>query len=741
MSDELNVSETIEPEPYEIIEPERYELYAAPAYHFDVDRRTFFKLFGGGIVVGFMLVEALGGQESGGRQSGESGRPTSNTQLPKEVGAWLKIGEDGTITVYTGKVEFGQDIRTSLTQVVAEELLVPLGSIHLVMGDTGLTPFDLGTFGSRTTPTMAPQLRKAAATAREVLIDLAADRWKADRATLTATDGKVMNAQTRQSIGYGQLARGQKLLKQISDDVPTTPATQWKITGTSAPKVDGRDFVTGKHKYTSDMKLAGMLYGKIVRPSAFNATLLAADTREAENLKGVTVVKDGDFIGVAAQDSQTAMRAAGLIKAEWKAPAQPSERELFDYLKTHPAQSRGGDRNFGNNRGSIQEGMAAADKRLQQTYTVAYIAHAPLEPRAAVAEWNNDKLTVWTGTQRPFGVRGELAEALRIPEERVRVIVPDTGSGYGGKHTGEAAIEAARLAKAAGKPVKIVWTREEEFTWAYFRPAGVIDITSGVSNDGTVTAWEFHNYNSGPSAIQPKYEFANQKIVFHPTESPLRQGSYRGLAATANHFARETHMDELAHILKMDPLEFRLKNVKDPRLSAVFEAAAKSFGWGKTRSAPGRGFGIAGGFEKGGYIATCAEVAIDRATGQVKILRVVEAFECGAIINPDHLKNQIEGAIVMSIGGALFEAVGFENGKILNARMSRYRVPRFSDLPSIEVVLIDRKDLPSAGAGETPIVGLAPAVGNAIFNATGIRLRSLPMAQDGLKKELAGKAG
>ena len=327
-----------------------------------------------------------------------------------------------------------------------------------------------------------------------------------------------------------------------------------------------------------------------------------------------------------------------------------------------------------------------------------------------------------------------------MPEDRIRVIVPDTGSGYGGKHTGDAAIEAARLAKAAGKPVKLVWTREEEFTWGYFRPAGVIEITSGVRNDGTITAWECHNYNSGPSAIQPKYEIANQKIEFHPTQYPLRQGSYRGLAATANHFARETHMDELAHSLKMDPLEFRLKNLKDSRLRAVLEAAAKAFGWGKAAGSTARGFGIAGGFEKGGYVATCAEVAIDRATGKVKIVRVVESFECGAIVNPDHLKNQIEGAIVMSIGGALFEAVEFENGRILNARLSRYRVPRFSDVPKIEVVLVDRKDLPSAGAGETPIVGLAPAIGNAIFNATGIRLRSLPMVPNGLKAESEGKA-
>src|SRR5207302_3874752 len=322
----------------------------------------------------------------------------------------------------------------------------------------------------------------------------------------------------------------------------------------------------------------------------------------------------------------------------------------------------------------------------------------------------------------------------------VRVIVPDTGSGYGGKHTGECAIEAARLARATGKPVKLVWTREEEFTWAYFRPAGVIDIKSGVKNDGTITAWDFHNYNSGSAGIQIKYDIPNQNIQTHQSNSPLRQGSYRGLAATANHFARESHIDELARAVGMDPLEFRLKNIKDERMREVLHAVAKSFGWGKTKPANGHGFGIACGFEKASYLATCAEVAIERPTGKdankqnakVKIVRVMEAFECGAVVNPLHLKNQIEGAITMAIGGALFESIQFENGRVLNPRFSDYQVPRFKDVPAIEVVLVGSKDIPSAGAGETPIVGLAPAVGNAIFNATGIRLRSLPMAPKGL---------
>ena len=357
--------------------------------------------------------------------------------------------------------------------------------------------------------------------------------------------------------------------------------------------------------------------------------------------------------------------------------------------------------------------------KVEAVYTVAYIAHAPLEPRAAVAEWNGDRLTVWTGTQRPFGARSELAQAFHLPEDRIRVLVPDTGSGYGGKHTNEAAVEAARLARAAGKPVKLVWTREEEFTWAYFRPAGLIETAAGVDKDGKLTAWEFHNYNSGASGLGTPYKVPSSKVVFHATESPLRQGSYRALAATANHFARESLMDELAHAAGLDPLEFRLRNLDDARLRAVLEDAATKFGWGKSSPAQGHGFGIAGGTEKGGYIATCAEVAVDRATGSVKVVRAVSAFECGAIVNPDHLRNQVEGCLIMGLGAALFEAIRFENGKILNPRFSRYPVPRFGDIPQIDVVLRDRKDLPAAGGGETPIVAIAPAIANAIYQRHG----------------------
>lgn len=702
------------------LELERYELFADPIYNFDLNRRQFLKAFSGGIALIVPMSNVVAHTLQDPEESGGRGR--GMPRIPQEIGAWIQIDENGVVSAFTGKVEIGQNIRTSLAQAVAEELRVPLSTVRVVMADTDLTPFDLGTFGSLTTPRMAPQLRKAAAAARETLIALAAEQWKVEPSSVRIVDARFVNHDASKSLTFAQVAKGQKLVKTIPADIKTTPVNEWTIAGTSVPKVDGRDFVTGKHQYTTDMKREGMLFGRIVRPTGLNASLVSVDTKAAAAMAGVVVVRDGDFIGVVAPDQQTAMSAEKSIAVHWKIPGQPGVDELFEHLKKTSSPSRSP-----RPVGSIADGMAAADKKHSQTYTVAYIAHAPLEPRAAVAEWNDGKLTVWTGTQRPFGVRSELAEALHVPEEKVRVIVPDTGSGYGGKHSGECAVEAARLARAANKPVKLVWTREEEFNWAYFRPAGVIEVSTGVKNDGTVTAWEFHNYNSGGSGIQVKYDFPHQDIQFHNSKSPLRQGSYRGLAATANHFAREVHMDELAQLVQMDPVAFRLRNIKDARLKAVLEAAANTFGWGGKKT-EGRGRGIACGFEKGSYIATAAEISKDPKTGQVKIERVVTSFECGAIVNRLHLHNQVEGAVVQAIGGALFESIEFRNGQILNGKFSKYRLPRFSDMPSIEIVLLDRKDLPSAGAGETPIVGLAPAVGNAIFDLTGVRLRSLPLA-------------
>jgi isoquinoline 1-oxidoreductase len=697
-------------------------LHEAPRRTFAWSRRQFLKTFPGGLAVLWLVnrAELRGQAESGraGRGRGGANRP------PTDLAAWLHITADGTVTVYSGKAEVGQNVRTSLTQAIAEELPTPLASIKLVLADTSLVPWDAGTFGSRSTPEMVPQIRRAAATAREALLDLAAKTWSADRTSLNASDGKIHDATRQRALGYGELTKGEKLVVTVSENVPLKPAPDWKVMGTSVAKIDARSYVTGKQLYSSDVQRPGMLHGRVLRPTAFGATLVSVDTAAAEAMPGVTVVRDGDFVGVVAPTEHQAAQALGALRAEWKTTPQISERELFAHLR---ASAR--------NAPPVADSAPSGAER--QTYTVAYIAHAPLEPRAAVAEWEGDRVTAWTGSQRPFGVRDELMAAFHLPEDRVRVIVPDTGSGYGGKHTGEAAVEAARLAKAAGKPVKLVWTREEEFTWAYARPAGVIDITAMIDADGRITRWEHRNYNSGNAGIRALYDVPGKIEEFHPAQSPLRQGSYRALAATANHFARETRIDELARAAKLDPLEFRLKNLRDARAREVLETAAKRFGWTQAtrRDArgDGRGVGLALGYDKGGYVGTVAEVVVDRATGRVHVTRVVQAFDCGAIVNPDHLQNQNEGAIVQGLGGALFEALRFENGRLLNPKFSAYRVPRFSDAPKIEVVLIDRKDVPSAGAGESPIVGIAPAIGNAIFDATGVRLRAMPLAPNGLK--------
>jgi isoquinoline 1-oxidoreductase len=694
----------------DLIAPEQYELYEKPSYRFNMNRRTFFEVLGSGIAVTFTLTSGIG-------------KSLVDAAPEDQVAAWIHIAENGNVTIYTGKAEVGQNIRTSLAQIVAEELPVSMEKIDMVLGDTALTPYDRGTFGSRSIPYMGPQLRKAAASAREILIDLAATEWKVDRSNLWMEDGVIKDRTTNQSLNIGQLTKGQKLLKPVNDKAPVTPVKEWKIAGTSVKKLRGESFVTGKHKFVSDMKLPGMLYGKVLRAPAYGATLASADSSAARIMPGVTVVQDGDFVGVAAPDLTTAADALKAIKVEWNFTPQPSRKEIFDYIR-NLADKNGRDQDTS---GNVADAFAKADIKIEKTFTIDYIAHAPLEPRAGLSQWVNNILTVWTGTQRPFGFQEDLAEAFNIPKEHIRVIQPDTGSGYGGKHTGEAGIEAARLAKQAGKPVKVVWTREEEFTWAYFRPAGVIDVKAGVGKDGMVTSWEFHNYNSGGSGIETPYDVPNKKIQFHPMDSPLRQGSYRGLAATANVFARESIMNDLALELKLDPLAFRLKNLSQERMKGVLEAAATKFGWSTNKVLANRGYGIACGDEKGSFVATCAEVAVDPSSQIPKVLRVVVAFECGAIINPEHLENQIQGAVVQGLGGALFERIDFSDGKILNPSFSKYRVPRFSDTPELEVVMINRTDIPSVGAGETPILGIAPAIRNAIVNATGKKLYTLPL--------------
>jgi nicotinate dehydrogenase subunit B len=704
-----------------LLEPERYEFRALPMHQFSLGRRDFFKIFGAGLAVFAVAKDVSAMQETAPSPHG-----FHNEELPKEIGAWLHIGEDGTVTGFAGKAEIGQNVRTTLAQTIADELGVAFASVRMVLGDTALTPFDAGTFGSRTTATITPQLRKVAAAARDLLVEKAAKQWNVPADKLVVGDGKVSDPASGKSLRYAELAREDIGAQKPPAEDPIKPASQWTVAGKPVPKVDAREFVTGGHRYSTDLRPEGMLYGKILRPPSFSATLISYDDSAAKAMKDVVLVRDGDFVGAAAPSAAAANAALASLRAQWKEVPQISDQEIFSYLKKNAQPSK--EARFRQAKGSVEDGLAAAAHKLDASYTFAYIAHAPLEPRAAVAQWTEGKLTVWMGTQRPFAVRDDLADIFHVPEKDVRVIVPDTGSAYGGKHTSDAGLEAARLARAAGgRPVKLVWTREEEFTWAYFRPAGVIEVKGGIEADGKLTAWDFHNYHSGMSGIETPYVVTNQVTEYHQVPLVLRCGSYRGLAATANHFARETHMDSLAHVASMDPLEFRLKNLADPRMRAVLETGAKAFGWPRQKNAEGQGFGVATGYEKGSYVATFAEIFVDRKKNAVTVKKLVEVFECGAIVNPDGLRNQVVGAMIQGLGGALFESIQFEKGRISNAHFSSYRVPRFKDVPEIEAILLDRKDIPSAGAGETPIMAIAPSIGNAFHDATKVRLTKLPL--------------
>jgi isoquinoline 1-oxidoreductase len=718
-----DVATTLDPAA-DFTEVERYELRESPRYRFSANRREFVQVLGAGILVAVAARPSSGQQR---RQRG-GGRGRSGGNGAER----FHIGKDGIVTVLTSKVEAGQGARTQITQAAAEELRMPLERVQLLMADTTLCPDDGGTAGSRTTPATIPTIRKSCAALREKLIDIAATKFQVDRAKIEFRGGKLSAQEPNREITLGELAADEKLASLLKlpykGEAAVHKVDEWAVLGKPTAKTTGRAVVTGEQKYPSDIVRPGMMYGRVLRPPTIGATLKSLDAT-AGSIEGVTIVHDGNLAGCVAANSFLATEAlATLAKAAvWEGgKREPSSEALFEHFKKHAA-GNGGGRARENRWGDSAKTLAAAKTKIDAAYTVPYIQHAPMEPRAAVAEWSDGKLTVWTGSQQPSRVQSDLAEAFHLSPDKVRVIVPDMGGGFGGKHSGEAAVEAARLAKAAGKPVSLRWTREEEFTSAYFRPAGLIEVQAALDDRGDLAAWDFANYNSGGSAIETPYRAAAGRTRFVATDSPLRQGSYRALASTANTFARESAMDELALLAKCDPLEFRLAHLPAGRLKDVLSAVAKRFNWdarSKAAKTP-RGVGIACGTEKGSYVAACAEV--EMVDGKAKVLSLCQAFECGAIQNPLNLRAQVLGAMVMGLGGALTEAIAFKDGHITTASFSDYRVPRMSDVPAIEVELVDRKDLPSVGAGETPIIAVAPAIANAIAHAGGGRRRALPL--------------
>lgn len=682
----------------------------------NLNRREFLEIAGAGLLI------VAAAPPADAQRGGGSAAAT--------LEARLHIAEDGFITVLSGKIEEGQGALTELAMAAAEELRVPLDRVRMVMGATPGTPNDGTTAGSGTSPRTVPQVRRAAAAARGLLLATAARHFAVEATSLEVRDGAVLSAGGKYT--YADLARSPEFAAASKEALPAnttvTPVKDWQILGKPQVRLDARALVAGTHLFPSDIARPGMLYGRVLRPPSYGATLAAVDLSGARKMPAVTAVRDGEFVACAAPTAFAARQALAAISAtaQWKTVPQPSSDVLYDSLKQ---TARPGERPQGQGRGSVETGLAGARTRMQASYQVAFVQHAPMETRAALAEWRDGQCTVWTGTSNPAGVRQQLAQALGVPQDQVRVLVPHFGGGFGGKHTAEAATEAARIAREAGRPVSIQWTRAEEFTWAYFRPAALIEIQAGLDNVGAISAWDFTNYNSGASALDSPYRIPNTRTAFVPSAPPLRQSSYRVLAATANNFAREAFTDELAASAGRDPLEFRLSHLENERLRNVLNAAAQRFDWAgrRKRRRPGTGVGLACGTEKGSVVAACCEVAMDGAGGAPRLVEVVQAFECGAILNPAGLRSQVEGAIMMGVGPALREEILFQDGRIVNAQFAAYRVPRFRDLPKIDVVLLDRRDLESAGAGETPIMAIAPAIANAVFHATGKPVRSMPI--------------
>jgi isoquinoline 1-oxidoreductase len=697
-------------------------------------RREFFKRSGGGILIFVALNDLLFGQEEAGRPRG--GRPG----LPSDFNAFLRIGEDGRVTCLTGKIEMGQGPITSLPQMLAEELETPLDTVDIIMGDTDLCPWDMGTFGSMTTRMFGPALRAAAAEAKVVLLELAADSLKVPQTQLVAKDGVIFDQQNQKNrMTYGQLAKGQKIERHLQAKPALKDPTQFKIAGKSLTRRDGEVKVTGKAQYAADIRVPGMLYAKILRPPAHGAKLKSADTAPAREIAGVQVVQDGDLVAVLHELPDVAETALRKIKAEFDVPeATVDDKNIFDHLlSVAPAA------NVLNHGGDLEEGKKLAAKQFESTYLNSYVAHSAMETHAALAQIEGDKATVWASTQNPFGARDQIAQAIGFPAEKIRVITPFVGGGFGGKTFNAQAVEAAKLAKAAGKPVQVMWTRAEEFFYDTFRPAAVVKINSGVDGSGKMAFWDYEVFFAGDRGAQHFYTVPNHRTAAHGGgwggtrgSHPFATGAWRAPGNNTNTFARESHIDIMAAGAGIDPVEFRLNNLSDARMVRVLKAAAEHFGWTPAKAPSKRGYGVACGIDAGTYVAAIAEVAVDAAKGTVQVKRVVCAQDMGVVINPEGAKLQMEGCITMGLGYALTEEVHFKGGRVLDTNYDTYEIPRFSWVPKIETVLIENNETAPQGGGEPAIILMGALIANAIHDATGARLFQLPMTPDRVKTAL-----
>ena len=690
-------------------------------------RRDFLTLLGGGIIVFFPAV-----LETPAAQ----GPPKMGPGAATDFNAYLRIGEDGEVTVFSGKVELGQSNTTALAQMAAEELGVALESIRMIMGDTDLCPWDMGTFGSMSIRVYGAALRSAAAEAKAVLLQLASEQLGMPPSDLIAENGVIrVRSDKNRKLSYAQLAKGQRIIRKLEQKAGIKQPADFAVIGQSPARLDGKAKVTGAALFTGDLRFPGLLYARILRPPAHGASLKSVDTSSAEQMPGVVVVKEEGLIAVLHEDPETAEKALASVKAAFDEPSSPVDPEtIFDHILQAAPKPQTQER-----KGDLAEGEKASAAIFEAKYLNGYGAHASIETHTACARLEGEKMTVWISTQTPFPNQQEIARALKLAPQNVRVITPFVGGGFGGKSAALQALDAARLAKATGKPVQVSYSRAEEFFYDHFRPAAIVRIKSGLDGAGKICLWDYHVYYAGSRSAEQFYDVPNNLMSTYGgwmgdtnKAHPFYIGAWRAPGSNINVFARESHIDTMAAHAKADPLEFRLRNTSDARMRRVLQTAAERFGYKASPGPSGRGYGIACAIDAGAYVAEIAEVKMD--SGKVKVQRIVAVQDMGVVINPEGARMQMEGCIMMGLGYSLSEDIDFKGGRIFTSNFHNYSIPRFSWLPDIDAFLIRNDQLTAQGGGEPAIAPVGGAIANAIFDLAGVRLFQMPMTPERINK-------
>ena len=605
------------------------------------------------------------------------------------------------------------------------------------MGDTELCPYDGGTWGSLSTRSLGPAMLAAVAEARLVLLSMGAEYLGVSPEEVTVENGVIfIKNKKNKKVSFGELTKGKKVEKFLEVKPNAKDFSEYKIRGKSFKHADGIVKVKGEAMYSGDFRMPGMLYAKILRPPSHGATLVSADTSEAEKLDGIPIVRDKEIVAVLHPDFEKAEAALAKVKAEYKFDEMKvDDKTVFKHQLEFPSESR-----VVKSSGDIATGKSSSDLIFESEFHNSYVAHAPMEPHTALAFMEGDKMVVRASTQTPFGTQDSIARELGLGLDKVRVIAPFLGGGFGGKSAFRQAVEAARLAKLTGKPIMVQWSRQEEFFYDNFRPAAVIKITSGTDKAGKISLWDYHEYFAGARGSDTIYDVPNAKTTSYSSRDvhPFSTGAWRAPGNNTNTYARESQIDMMAAKLGIDPLDFRLKNLKDERMIGVLKAVAELFGWTPAKSPSGRGVGIACGFDAGSYVAHMAEVSVDKTTGKVKVIRVACAQDMGYCINPQGSIIQMEGCIMMGLGYALTEEVKFTGGDIHPSNFSDYQIPVFSWMPKIQTKILDKNEAPQGG-GEPAIICMGGVLANAVFDATGARLFQLPMTPERVLEAMANK--